>query len=140
MQSVVVDSSVVVKWINSQNESHLQQADKLLKANQRGELKLYVPELTKYEVGNVLWKKGLDRPTAKASLATLYSLPLNFVSQDEIQAKETVEIAIENGITFYDASFITLAKYLDTPLITDNPKHQKKNMGITVIPLQDYRK
>ena len=139
MQSVVVDSSVVVKWINSQNESNLQQADKLLKANQRGESKLYVPELTKYEVGNVLWKKGLDRTTAKASLATLYSLPLYFITQDEIQAQETLEIALGNGITFYDASFIALAKYLNEPLITDNPKHQKKYTGITVIPLQNYR-
>ena len=139
MQSVVVDSSVVVKWINSQNESNLQQADKLLKANQRGESKLYVPELTKYEVGNVLWKKGLDRTTAKASLATLYSLPLYFITQDEIQAQETLEIALRNGITFYDASFIALAKYLNAPLITDNPKHQKKYTGITVIPLQNYR-
>lgn len=38
METVVVDTSVVVKWLSQDNEGYLGQADKLLEDLQRGEL------------------------------------------------------------------------------------------------------
>jgi len=135
---VVVDSSVIVKWVNSLDEEYLDRSDKLADDSRKGKIRLLAPELAKYEVGNVLWKKGLELPMAKASLGTIYAGPVEFIKQDESQAMRAMEIAIGTGITFYDASFVSLAESLEAELVTDNPKHQKKFGGVKVVALRDY--
>lgn len=135
----VVDSSVMVKWVNSQDEKYLSQSDKLADDSRKQEIKLFAPELAKYEVGNALLNKGMETPMAKASLGTIYSGPVEFVKQDLPQALRAMEIAIEAGITFYDASFVSLAESLGAELITDNPKHMKKFAGVRVVALKDYK-
>lgn len=135
---IVADSSVIVKWVNSQDEAYLGQADKLFEDCKNGKIQLLAPELAKYEVGNVLWKKGLALPAAQASLGTIYAGPVEFVKQDKSQALRTMEIAIKSKMTFYDATFVALAEKQNATLITANPKHQKKFTGINVIALKDY--
>lgn len=138
MKSIVVDSSVTVKWINQVNEERLDQADKLLLDAQAGLVNLFAPELSKYEIGNALLKRKLDLPEAYESLATIYQLPINFISETEDLAAQTFRIAQKESITYYDASFIALAKQENAVLVTDNPKHQGKTKEIEVKPLQDY--
>lgn len=135
---LVIDSSVIVKWVNSQDEDYLDQADKLANDSRAGKVKLLAPELAKYEVGNALWKKGLDLPQAKISLSTIYAGSVEFIRQTESQAIRAMEIALDKKITFYDASFLSLAEGLNAVLVTDNPKHQKIFPGVKVISLKDY--
>lgn len=42
------------------------------------------------------------------------------------------------GITYYDASFLSLAEQLGAVLVTENVKHQVKSSQVKVIPLKDY--
>ncbi|KKS95414.1 MAG: hypothetical protein UV73_C0018G0027 [Candidatus Gottesmanbacteria bacterium GW2011_GWA2_43_14] len=135
---VVVDSSVIVKWLNSDNEKHLKQADKLLKDRQAGKISLYTLELAKYEVGNALIYKNMDKITTSAAISLLFALPINYSQMDEDMALDAGELAKEYSITYYDASFMVLAKYLKSKLVTDNPKHQKKQKDIIVIPIEKY--
>ena len=137
--NLVIDSSVIVKWLNSQDELYLRQADQLLSHCQGGKVELNAPELAKYEVGNALLHKGLSLPQLKASLITLYSLPINFISSNAGQAQTTAVLAYEGQITYYDAAFVDLAQYLSATLITDNPKHQDKFSKIKIIPLKNYK-
>ena len=136
---VVIDSSVAVKWTTSFKEELLPQSDVILKDAQQGNLSLVAPELLKYEVGNAILHKGLESSQTKASLISLYGLPLKYVPETSEQADETLEIAQSLNITYYDAAFITLAAMLNCPLITANPKHQQKFSGVKVIPLKEYR-
>ena len=138
MKSVVTDSSVSVKWINQINEEFLDQADKLLKDAQTGSVNLLAPELSKYEIGNALLKKRLDLPLAYEALGTVYQLPITFVSESKELAKETYRIAEKAGITYYDASFVALAKLKNAVLVTNNPKHQGKTREVKIIALADY--
>ncbi len=144
-QKIVVDSSVIVKWINNQNEDHLSQANKLLQDAQSQAVVLYTPVLAHYEIGNALLKKGLDLQLAYNSLETAYMLPIEFIDEDENLAKETYTItraARDSGlkqITYYDSSFVALAKQKEATLVTDNPKHQKLIKGAKVIALGDYQ-
>lgn len=139
MKKIVADSSGTVKWINQIDEQLLKQADKLLKDAQNGTVSILAPELSKYEIGNALLKKGLDLPKAYESLGTIPQLPLNFILQSEDEAREAYRIAHENKITYYDASFMALAVRQDAVLVTDNPKHQdKKISGLKVVSLKDY--
>ena len=138
MKQIVVESSVSVKWINQNDERLLDKADKLLLDAQAGKVNLLAPELSKYEIGNALLRKGLDLPNAYESLGTVYQLPVTFVPQSEELAKQTYEIAEQANITYYDASFVALAKAQNATLVTDNPKHQAKSQEARIESLKDY--
>lgn len=136
---VVVDTSVIIKWLNKSNEDYIEKADKIIDLALKGEIELLAPELAKYEIGNVLLKSKLLTPLeAYISLATTYSIPINFVAESEELAKETYDLAFNLGITYYDASFMSLAKQNNAILITDNIKHQGKSKSIKVKSLKDY--
>lgn len=139
MNKMVVDTSVMVKWLNQTREQNIEQANKILSQALDGKVELIVPELAKYEVGNVLlFSKKLSTSEANFSLATLYSLPLTFVSESEDLATETFSLAHKGGITYYDASFLSLAKKHSATLVTENTKHQKSSSGVKVVSLKDY--
>ena len=135
----VIDSSVAVKWLNTQDEQYIDQADKILKYVQKGKAELIMPELSKHEVGNALLNKGMNLPATKKSLATFYSLPIQFTILEEQLALESTEIANKHQITFYDAIFVALARRLDAVLITNNPKHQKIIKEVRLTLLKDYK-
>lgn len=138
-KQVVIDSSVIVKWLSSFNEEHLEQADQILTDAQLGKIEMISCELAKYEVANALLKgRSLDLPQAKSSLATLYNLPISFISEDRESAQTSYEIGKQLNISYYDATFLSLAKKLGGILITDNLKHQGKTTDVKVIPLAKY--
>lgn len=145
MRKAVVDSSVIVKWLNHENELHLEQADSVLRDVQSGKIALFTPELAKYEVGNALLKKGLTVAQAFQSLGTVSSLPIQFLPETEELAIQTYAMASEvksqgnTGFTYYDAAFTALANQEKAILITDNPKHQAKVKNTKVLPLAEYR-
>lgn len=137
-KTLVLDSSVMIKWVNGQNEDHLEKADQIRRDARLEKVEILAPELAKYEIGNALLNKRMSLPETKLSQATIYSLPITFIPMSQENADETIEIATKNNITFYDATFISLAKEKDAILITANPKHQRPTNGIKVINLCDY--
>lgn len=145
MVKIVPDSSVIVKWVNRDNELNLDKADKLLSDVQADKVELIAPELAKYEIGNALLKKGLGGAQSFQSLGTAYSLPVRFITETEELANQTYQMAYKarqgnvSNFTYYDASFAALAKQEEAVLVTDNPKHQAKIAGIKVIPLSEYK-
>ena len=144
MQRVVVDSSVIVKWLIQDNELYVDKANQLLQDVSLQKVTLIAPELAKYEVGNAILKKGLTSAQAFQSLATVYSLPITFIPETEELGTETYQMAEELKLagnikfTYYDASFAALAKQENAVLVTDNPKHQAKIQDVFVIPLEKY--
>ena len=139
MNQIVVDSSVIVKWLNQQNEKYTTQAESLLDDARTEKIELFTPEIAKYEIGNViLIGKKLSLTQAKEALEFFFSLPINFISQTQDIAESTYKIGQELNITYYDASFLSLAEELGTPLVSDNVKHHGRSKNVKVIPLKDY--
>lgn len=137
---IVIDSSVIVKWLSSQDEKLIPQANKILQDAKEEKIELFTSELAKYEVGNaLLTKKHLTPAQASISLATIQSLPVQFVTETEESAKQTYELGYAHKLTYYDAAFITVAKQYNAILITDNIKHQGKTKEVKVIALKDYK-
>lgn len=135
----IIDSSVALKWLHKMNENYLDQADLVMKKAQRDETTLIMPELAKYEIGNALLYKNLELPIIVRLIEQFYVLPIKFIHEDITLAQITVKTAHEYKITYYDASFIALAIKLKATLITNNPKHQRKNIeDIRVIDLKDF--
>ena len=139
VNTVVTDTSVIIKWLNQDNEKYLGQADKILMDVQKGEVLLIAPELAKYEVGNVLLiGKKLSFEQAGVVLKQFYNLPISFIEESGITAAETFKLAADLGVTYYDASFMTIAKQYNATLVTENIKHQGKLKEIKLLPIQDY--
>ena len=138
-QKVIIDSSVILKWLSNDNEKYIDVADKILQDAQKGKIELLAPELAKYEVGNVLlYSKKLSPKQARIIFNKFYNLPLSFILESEKLANETYNIASKLEITYYDASFLSLAKQHEAILVTENIKHQGKTAEIKVISLADY--
>ena len=135
---IVVDASVMVKWIRTEREELLAQADKLLRDFQEGKVDLYTPELAKYEVGNVLVKRKLLTDQANASLATLYSIPINYVPETRELADRSYIFASDLTVSYYDGAYLSLAQVIDAILITENIKHLGKTKKVDVIALSQY--
>ncbi len=139
MGAVVIDSSVMVKWLSVKGELDILKARQILKNFQDGKVILLAPELAKYEIGNALLNKGLSVPELFDSLSVFYGILVKFTSETEALAVETYKVAREWGITYYDASFVALAKQEKAVLVTANPKHQKMIPGVKVVSLGDYK-
>lgn len=121
MQVLIVDSSVIVKWLHQEGEEYIDQADAIMEEARSNQVELLAPELAKYEVGSAI-----------------YSLPIQFIDETEDIANETYKITHKAKITYYDASFLSLAKQYGATLVTDNIKHQGKQLDVKVIPLKSY--
>jgi len=140
MQKFVLDSSVILKWLNEQDEERIKEAQLILEHAVKGKIEILAPELAKYEVGNILLiRKKLSLSQIKEVFDFLYGLPLKYFSETRSSQKLTYELASRAKITYYDASFASLAKLEDATLITDNPKHQTRVKRVKVIALEDYK-
>lgn len=139
MISLIIDTSVAVKWLNQDHEKNIDKADKILEDAKDGKVELFAPELLKYELGNaLLFGKKISIEDIDDLLYIFNSLPITFVTENKILAKDTYDLAFNLGVTYYDASFMSLAKQNDAILVTENIKHQGKSKEIIVKSLQEY--
>jgi predicted nucleic acid-binding protein len=89
----------------------------------------YTVFLAKLELGNIVWKevflhKRISREEG-LRLLSFISKVLNTMNLEDVNCKETEEIALDYDITFYDASYVWLARKLDLPLVTEDNKLRK---------------
>ncbi len=84
---------------------------------------LFILDLTVYEVGNAIWKGfklGLIRnPIVVMELFSKLMNSLNTISIRGDEAK-VLEIAISEGLTFYDASYLYVARSKGMKLVTED--------------------
>ncbi len=138
-RKIVLDSSVIVKFLFAMGEDNLSQADTLLADVENEEVLLVAPVLTKYEVGNVVRFRKISEVEKLASWDNFEQLPIKYIDLDFSEGRRAQSIAETLNITFYDAVFVELAERLKAVLVTANPKHQKKFGGVKVIALKDYK-
>jgi predicted nucleic acid-binding protein len=120
---IVVDTSVLVKWIKKKDEDLVNEARRLLTDVERRPLEVHVPALLLYEVGNILLlKTDLDVAGLNEALSNLEDLPFTVAPPATPLLKRAGRLGKELGLTFYDASFLALAVELNCLLITaDRP-------------------
>jgi len=140
MEAYVVDTSIVVKWFNQQNESRVEIAHQIYNNMLDNLIVLIVPSLLPIELINVL-KKGKNMPIAaiKKSVHDLFSLPLVIKEQSQIILEHTAEFMDKYQIAAYDALFVATAKNENCKLISDDTKAHGKITDGTVIMLKDYK-
>lgn len=119
MTSLLVDTSVLIKWFHNAGEAELDEARALRHAHLIGEVHAHVLDLAVYEVGNVL-ARALSWPAKDISdqlddLLVICGSPLTFTAE---WLHDAASLAAEHGMTFYDAAWAAAARGLGIPLIS----------------------
>jgi len=116
---IVIDTSVLIKWIKTRDEEHWREARQLLAEIERQEVEVHVPALLLYEVGNIILLKTRLGPSAlDEAVERLEALPFVVAPPATPLLKRALRLGREFSLTFYDASFLALAVELDCPLVT----------------------
>jgi predicted nucleic acid-binding protein len=87
-----------------------------------------VSSLTKYEVGNVLWRENKQKKLKNPKrIATIFSDAMASLQKIEIDSiADVLAIAIERNLTFYDASYAYSAEKQNVKLVTQDTDLLKK--------------
>jgi predicted nucleic acid-binding protein len=87
--------------------------------------RLCVPDLFFIECANILWKHvqrfGYAAAKARADVADMTALQLERYATHELSAA-ALDIALNYGLTAYDACYVALADRLHLPLVTADDK------------------
>ena len=136
---VVVDASVVAKWFLE--EEYSVEARLLRDAYVEGLIDLAAPELLPFEVLNALRYSRAYSPGELVEAArALTDFQIALYRLEGRYAERTVELAVEKGITVYDASYVALAAELGTVLYTADEKllARTRDLGL-VRHIAEYR-
>ena len=98
----------------------------------------HILDLTIYEVGNALWKinKLLDKTDAPKALQAikeahpLLSLMNAQKLEDAEDLTQTMEIAHQKNLSFYDAAYIQVAKRMKLTLVTEDMRLLKASQEL----------
>jgi len=116
---IVVDTSVLIKWIKTKDEELLEEARRLLRQVETKPIDVHVPALLLYEIGNILLlKTDLAAPELDQTINDLESLPFIVAPPATPLLRRAAGVGKQYNLTFYDASFLALAIELDCLLIT----------------------
>ena len=112
MPAKIVDCSVLAAIVF--NESLSSEAELLLRGSD-----LYAPVLLAYELAHVAQKKTADQPQNRRliSQALDWALDLN-IQWTWVDHSGALEIALETGLSTYDASYLWISRFLNIGLVT----------------------
>jgi predicted nucleic acid-binding protein len=117
--TLLVDTSVVLKWVHEEGEADVPAARRLLAAHRDGSERLLLLDLVAYEFGNVLLR-ALRQPSAVVAdqLELLRRLCGPFVHPAPSWLAEAAALGEQHHLTFYDASWAAAARALECPLVS----------------------
>ena len=112
MPTKVLDASVLGALIFG--EPRAKEALSLLEGAE-----LYAPPLLAYELTSVARKKALKYPQLRERISEALEIGLSLdINWTEVDHLEVLRLALETGLTTYDASYLYLARSLSVPLLT----------------------
>lgn len=137
MSDIVVDSSVVAKWILTEADSP--QAHRVITETVAGVGRLIVLDLAFPEVANAIWKRYRQRlitsTDATLHLGELVRLPVHVEPAARL-LPPAFDIAIRYDRSVYDALFVALAQDLGVRGVTaDEPLYNSLHADLPFVTL-----
>jgi predicted nucleic acid-binding protein len=121
--TLLVDTSVLIKWFHREGESELVEARSIRDATRRAEIETRVIDLALYEMGNVLLRslhwKASDVADQLDDLIVICGSPLAMAAP---WFREAATIGKTHGLTFYDACWASAAHGLGVSLVSADSK------------------
>lgn len=121
-KSYIIDSSVVISYLMFDEQTNPAHLD-VINLHTHHHNILFAPYLLLFEVGNSLRSGVLSKRITKKQALTLFSKLSDLdISLSLPPHNSTLTLAIENNLSYYDASYLALAKQLKAPLLTLDKK------------------
>jgi predicted nucleic acid-binding protein len=121
--NLVIDASVMIKAYVPEILSD--KAKEVMSRVADGELVLLAPDLLYPEAGNILWKKRrlheLTIAEVDEIVDAISALPIKIQASRPVMPL-AVTIAMQSGITVYDAMYVAVARIYETKMITADKK------------------
>jgi len=131
---MILDASVILKWFMKEDNSAKAMA--LKEAHIIGKFTIAVPDIILYEIGNALrYEPEFSIKEVNRCLEELYALNLDIVAPLPDILNLITEIAYHYDITFYDASYIALARELGFQFVTADEKLYSKVKKLSFVIL-----
>ena len=122
----IPDASVAVKWFVRAGETGLAAADEVRKRIIADPERFAVPTLFLYEVLAVFCRRALSDDDVKENMRLVWALGIPVVCPDEKLMALAAEIAFDQKLTAYDATYVALAKHLGATWLTfDAEAHRR---------------
>ena len=139
MKVIVPDASVLLKWVlPGPEEADTEAALALRLAAVQEDIRLIVPPLWLFEVGNTLARKFPKQ--APALIDSILSFGLETVEMDSVWLEKTLALTSEFGVTFYDAAYHALAIVTHGTFITADRRYMTRTEKAGhVMHLGDWR-
>lgn len=119
MTSLLVDTSVLIKWFHADGESDVREARALRDASARGAVDAKVIDLALYEMGNVLLRalrwSASDTADQLEDLVVICGAPIAMAGS---WFRGAALIGESHGLTYYDACWAAAARALGIPLVS----------------------
>jgi len=120
---VVIDASVILKWILPRDsEPYQDQAQALATLIKGGSIQVGVPSLWYFEVGNLLARKYPLQADQQLANLRLILEPCEIPGKTGWQ-KKILALVEQHGITFYDAAYHALAIIQQGVFVTADEKY-----------------
>lgn len=130
--TLLVDTSVIVKWFHAEGESEVEPARALLQAHRSGVERLLVLDLAMYELGNVLLRPlGLPAGVVAQQLALLLRLCGPLVHARPSWFDAAAALGEQHRLTYYDASWAAAAQALGCPLVSADRLLLSSGLAVT---------
>lgn len=140
MEKLSLDSSVAIKWFSEEEDT-----DKALKIRDlhvKGDVELIVSHMLFYEVINALrYKPDFTINHLNRAIDALFKLHMKMYEFNEKILKRCSEIAVNEGVTVYDAMPVAIAESEKTLCVTADEKTQYNRLKgrYPIILLKDYK-
>lgn len=117
----IIDSSYLLAYLLP--DENISQVQDFFDAYKARKIKLIAPQILPFEVFNGLkasiLSKRLAKPLAEELGQTFLKLP---IVPQEIDFPEVFELSVKENLSFYDASYVYLAKKYNTQLLSLDQK------------------
>lgn len=124
-RALVVDASVAVKWYAEEDET--EKALRVRDSQFNGSSNLYAPDLIVYEVANALSEHPRITPRSmKSSVESLLELDIDMASPSSDLVIEAARIAVDLGVSVYDATYLALSDYVGASFVTADKRLFKR--------------
>lgn len=135
----VLDSSVAIKWLTKE-EPFYKNACEVLEDYLFGKIEIYIPDIFWWEIGNYFGRES-DLETATTILMNLkkYRFP-TYMLTDGLSLSAFKIMNGAKGVSFYDASYHSLAIQMKATFITSDKKYTEKAKHFgSICFLPDYK-
>jgi len=140
MRTFVLDTSVVLKWYNRENEEHVEESLSVLNDLREEKIAVVVPNLLIIELLNVFIKgKNIGSQEASNLISSFFELPIVNKEPTPAVVSRIPGLCKKHNLTSYDSLYLATAIEEDCKLISDDIRGHGKIFDGTVLLLKDYK-